>query len=174
MDQLLGQQHAAGLGDRDRRGAQVLAEQAPQLALADAEALGQGVDVGLVECAGLDQAQRAGDGVRGAAPGGEIGRGFGTAAQARPVAGFLGAGGREVEGDVLGFRRAGRADRTAIDAGGLDAYEQASVEPGVAGGDGAVAGVGVHIHAVDIDPRGPIVSRFSDGMVRASGAQSSM
>ena len=48
VDQLLGEQHAPGLGDRDRRGAEMLLEQPPQLPLADAEPLGQRLDVGLV------------------------------------------------------------------------------------------------------------------------------
>ena len=67
----------------------MLAEQPPQLPLADAEPLGQGLDVAVVERAGLDQRQRARDGVRRAAPGAEFGRGFRPAAQAGPEAGLL-------------------------------------------------------------------------------------
>ena len=59
MDQLLGQQHAAGLGDGDGRGAQVLAELSPQLARADAGPGGQRVQVAVVQRAQLDQLQRA-------------------------------------------------------------------------------------------------------------------
>ena len=42
MDQLLGEEHPAGLRDRDRGGAQVQAKQPAQLPLADAEPAGQG------------------------------------------------------------------------------------------------------------------------------------
>ena len=49
MNQLLGQQHPPGLGHRRGRGAQVLAKQPPQLALADAQSIGQGLHVGPVE-----------------------------------------------------------------------------------------------------------------------------
>ena len=76
---------------------EVLAEQAAQLALADAEALGQGFDVAVVQRAGLDQRQRAGDGVGGAAPGAEVGRGLRAAAQAGPKARLLGRRGGGVE-----------------------------------------------------------------------------
>ena len=75
----------------------MLAEQPPQLALADAEALGQGVDVAVVERAGLDQDERAGDGVRRAAPGAEVRRGLRPAAQAGPKARLLRRRGRGIE-----------------------------------------------------------------------------
>ena len=60
----------------------MLLEQAPQLALADAEASGQYVDIGLVQRSVLDQAQGARYRIRRAAPSAEIGRGFRPAAQA--------------------------------------------------------------------------------------------
>ena len=41
MNELFGEQHTPRLRDRDRRGAEMLAEQAPQLPLADAEASGE-------------------------------------------------------------------------------------------------------------------------------------
>ncbi len=162
LDQLLGEQHAAGLGDRDRRGAEVLAEQPPQLPLADAQPVGQAVDVRLVERAGLDQAERAGDRVRGAAPGGEVRRGLRPAAQAGAEAGALCRRGGRVEAHVLALRGARRADRPAVDAGGLHPHEQPAVEAGVAGGKRAVAGVVVHIHAPKMGRPAPDVSRFSD------------
>ena len=101
MDELLGEQHAARLGDGDRRGAQMLPEQPPELALADAEPSGQRIDIRLVQRAELDQRQRARDGVGGAAPGAEVRRGFRPAAQAGAKAGLLGRRGRRVERDVL-------------------------------------------------------------------------
>ena len=63
MDELFGEQDAAGLGDGDGRGAQVLAELAPQLAFADAQAFGQGVDAGVVQGAKFDLGQGARDAV---------------------------------------------------------------------------------------------------------------
>ena len=162
MDQLLGQQHAAGLGDGDRRGAEVLAEQPPQLPLADAEPVGQGVDVAVVERAGLDQDERAGDGVRRAAPGAEVRRGLRPAAQAGAKARLLRRRGGGIEGHVLALGRARRADRAAVDAGGLHPDEQAPVEAGVAGFKGAVAGVVIEIHATKMGARRHLVSRFSD------------
>ena len=47
VHQLLGEQHAPRLGDGDRRGAEMLLEQPPQLAAADAQPLGQRLDVGI-------------------------------------------------------------------------------------------------------------------------------
>jgi hypothetical protein len=59
MDQLLGQQHPAGLRHRHRRGAEMLAEQAAQLPFADAQPVGEALDIGRVQRAGLDQGERA-------------------------------------------------------------------------------------------------------------------
>ena len=47
VQQLLGEQHAPRLGDGDRRGAEMVLEQPPQLATADAQPLGQRLDVGV-------------------------------------------------------------------------------------------------------------------------------
>src|SRR4029077_7011241 len=69
VDELLREQHAAGLSDRDRRGTEMLATQAPELALAQSQAAGQGIDAPLVQGSQLDQRQRAGYRVRGAPPG---------------------------------------------------------------------------------------------------------
>jgi hypothetical protein len=59
VNELLGQMNAAGLRDCDRRGAEMLTEQPPQLPLADAQAAGEPIDVGVVQRAELDQAERA-------------------------------------------------------------------------------------------------------------------
>jgi len=67
----------------------MLAEQSPKLPTADPETLGQSLDVGLVQCTGFDQHQRARDRVGRAAPHREIGRGFRPAAQAGAEAGLL-------------------------------------------------------------------------------------
>ena len=110
MDQLLGQQHAAGLGDGDGRGAQVLAELSPQLARADAGPGGQRVQVAVVQRAQLDQLQRArhagGQPRRGAGGG----RDFRAAAQAGMEAGLLRGRGRGVEDDIA--RQGVRAGQT--------------------------------------------------------------
>lgn len=59
MDQLLGQQHPAGLRHGHRRGAEMLAEQAAQLPFADAQPAGETLDIGGVQRAGLDQGEGA-------------------------------------------------------------------------------------------------------------------
>ena len=118
----------------------MLLEQAPQLALADAEASGQYVDIGLVQRAVLDQAQGARYRVRRAAPSAEIGRGFRPAAQAGTEARFLRGSRSRKKDDVLRQRRACRTDRAAVDSGRLDAAEEAAVKAGIALADGAVAG----------------------------------
>ena len=46
-----------GLRDRDRRGAEMLLEQPPQLTLPDAKASRERIGVGIVERAVFDQAQ---------------------------------------------------------------------------------------------------------------------
>ena len=140
VNELFGEQHAPCLRDRDRRGAEMLLEQAPQLALADAEASGQYVDIGLVQRAVLDQAQGARHRVRRAAPSAEIGRGFRPAAQAGTEARFLRGSRSRKKDDVLQQRRARRTDRAAIDSGCLDAAEEAAIKAGIALADGAVAG----------------------------------
>ena len=147
MDQLFGQQHAPGLGHRDRRGAQVLAKQAPKLALAHPQSRGQPVDIGLVQRAGLDQAERPRDRVGGAAPGAEVRRGLRPAAQAWPKPRLLRRRRGRIEGDVFPLGRARRADRPAVDAGRAHADKEASVKAGVARLNGAVAGVVIEVHA---------------------------
>jgi hypothetical protein len=59
MDQLLGEQNAARLRYRNRRGSDVLAKQPPQLSGADAQPVGKAFNVILVETASFDQAERA-------------------------------------------------------------------------------------------------------------------
>ena len=59
MDELLGEQDAAGLRDPDRGGAEVLPKQAAHLPLAHSQPLGQRLDVAAVQRAQLDQRQPA-------------------------------------------------------------------------------------------------------------------
>ena len=125
----------------------MLAEQSSQLPPADAQPVGQRIDIGLVQRAHLDERQAPGDGVRRAPPGAQIRRRLRTAPQARSKARFLGGRGGGEEDDVFASGRPRRADRAAIDAGGPNAGEKPAVEPGVAQADGAVARLVVHIHA---------------------------
>jgi hypothetical protein len=54
VDELPRERDAAGLGDGNRRRAEVLATQTPELTFAHAQAAGQGIDAPLVESAELD------------------------------------------------------------------------------------------------------------------------
>jgi len=120
-------------------------EQAAELPAADAQPPGQRLDSGLVFVEGAvgDQRQGAAHRVGAAAPGGEVGGDFGPAPQAGPEAGLLGRRGRGEEAAVLEARRAGRADRPAVDAGRGHAHEHAAVESGVVALEGAVVGAAV-------------------------------
>ena len=165
VDQLLGEQHATGLGHGDRRGAEMLLEQAAELASADAQALGQRVDAGLVavERALGDERKAARHRVRGAAPGAEIRRRLRPAAQAGAEASLLRRGGRGKEAAVLELGRACRADRAAVDPGRGDADEQAAVEARVTGLERPVAGLGIELFHGPRMPRARSPrSRFSD------------
>ena len=89
MNKLLGQKNAARLRDGHRRRAEMLAEQTTQLPFAEAKAPGQCIDIGLIQRAVLDQAERARDRVRRAAPRAEIRRRLRPAAQAGAEARLL-------------------------------------------------------------------------------------
>ena len=97
VDQLLGEQDAPRLGHRHRRGAEMLAKEAAELALADPQPLGQGLHVAAIQATLSISGQRPRDGVGRAAPGAEIGRGLGPAAQAGAEARLLGRRGRRIE-----------------------------------------------------------------------------
>ena len=97
MDQLLGKQHTPRLGDSDRRRADVLAEQPPQLSAADAKPAGETFDVVVIEASGFDQGQCTRYGVGGAAPERKVWRNFRPTAQAGAKAGFLGRGRGSIE-----------------------------------------------------------------------------
>src|SRR5262245_46895486 len=120
-----------GLRDCNRRSADVFFEQAAQLTLADTEPPRKRIDVAAVERAELDQREGARHGVRGAAPDTEIGRGLRPAAQTRAKARLLCCRSRGIEADIGALGRACRTHRPTVDAGRLDADEQASVEAGV-------------------------------------------
>src|SRR5206468_3758327 len=80
-------------------------------------------------------------------PGGRPGRRLWPAAQARPKSRRFGGGrGRKVA-HVLVVRRAGRANRPAIDAGAGDGDEETAVEPRIARSARAVAHTLIQLHA---------------------------
>src|SRR6266700_30547 len=145
----------------------MLAKQPPQLPGADAEPVGKPFDIVIIEPTGLDQGKCAGHGVGRSPPEGEVRRGLRPTAQAWTETSLLRRSRGRKERYVLEFRRARRADRPAIDAGGLDAHEQPSVEPRVAGRDRAVTGDAVHIHHGMIIHSSRLVSRFSDIVILA-------
>src|SRR6185437_4723071 len=146
VDQLLGEQDPAGLGNRYGRGAEVLTEQPAKLPLADPQPIGQGADACLVQHTHLDERKRSRDGVRNTAPSAEIWRGLRPAAETWPEAGLLGCSGGWIEDDILRARGPRGADRTAINPRRLDGREEAAIKAGVADRDGAVAGVVVEVH----------------------------
>ena len=162
LDQLLRQQDPPRLGDRDRRGAQMLHEQTPELAAANTQPPRQGLDIRVIQPAGLDQAKGTGDRVGAAEPEGQFGRGFRPAAQAGAKSGFLCGGRGRKEAGVCPLGRRCRAERPAVDAGRRDCHEQAPIETTVAGFNGAVAGVVVHVHAAIVRLGARDVSRISD------------
>jgi len=85
----------------------------------------------------------------------------------------LGLGRGAVEAAAISARRAGDADRPAVDAGGRDADEEHAVEAGVAGGERGVAGVEVE-HASRLVARGHGgVWPFSDVATRSPRATAS-
>jgi hypothetical protein len=157
MDKLLGEQDAPRLRYRNRRCAEVLAEQPAKLPLPETEAAGQGVHVIFVERAEFDQAERARHRVRGAAPCAHVGRSLGAAAQARAKAGLLRGGRSGKEHHIARKRRPRRTHRAAIDAGRLDAGEEAAVKAGVAVNECAVAGVVIEVHDANVIARSSVV-----------------
>ena len=145
VDELLREEDAAGLRHGHGRRAEVLLEETAKLALPHADPLRELLDVRAVtvERALRDEPERAGHRVGRATPGREVGPGLRPAAQARTEARFLRRRGGREEAAVLEPGRAGRADRTAVDAGRSDAYEDAAVEPLIARLERLVANLGV-------------------------------
>jgi len=143
LDQLLGEEDAARLRDGDRRHAEMLVEQAAQLAFAHAKAFRKRADSAFiaVETAFGDQRQRTRHRVGRAAPGRGVGRDLGPASEARAEAGTLRRRGTREEAAILALRRACWADRPAIDAGRGDADEEPAVETRIARRKRAIADV---------------------------------
>jgi hypothetical protein len=143
----------------------MLAEEAPQLTLADTEAIGEDFDTGVVaiECAVGDEGKSAGDGVGCATPGGEVRSGFRPTTKAGTEAGYLSGGGGAEEAAVLETWRAGWADRPAVNASGCDTYEEKAVEARVTALQCSIADFAVwqfHRGILSLDLM--MDSRFSD------------
>src|SRR6185312_1880350 len=134
VNELLGEEDAPRLCDHDRRSAQMLQEQSPQMALANAKTFGKSFDAGVfaVERAIANQTQCARNRVGGAAPGSEVRRGFRAATQARTKTRFLRGRGRSKEPSVFTLGGAGRTDWSAIDSSRCHAHEQQTVETRIA------------------------------------------
>jgi len=157
VDELLGEQNAAGLGNSDRRCAKMLAEEAPELPLTHTQSTSQGINTSLVQGAELNQRQGARYGIRRAAPRAEVGRGFRPAPQTWAKACLLRSRRRGVECHILRPRRPRWTDGAAVDARGFDAGEEPAVETGIAQADRAVASAVIEIHARNlIRRRGPV------------------
>jgi hypothetical protein len=135
MDEQLGDVDATRLGDAYGRGPEMLKEQSAQVSLPNAEAVGQSLDIAIIERAGLDQANRPRHCVRGAPPGAQPWGRFWPTSETGPEAGRLGCGGGRIIAAIHRLRRTGRTDRPAVDPGGQDASEKSSVEAGVTGQD---------------------------------------
>ena len=163
--------HARALrpGQRERRRAQVVDEDPPQLPLAVAQAMRQAGHALAVHEALVDEAHRAAGDVAAQVPLGGARRGARDAALARPEPGALRGRGRGVEADAVAPRGHGRAARPAVDAGGGDRREEVAVEAAIAAGDGAIValegGVGLGDrgrHALRVPPSRSVCSRESD------------
>ena len=115
-----------------RRRAQVLLEEAAQVAARHAEALGERVDPRGVERAVRDEAQPPGDRDRRADGHRRGGRRVRAAPQARPQTLLLRGRGGRVEADVLAARRGRGATRATVDARRVHADDEVPLEAPVA------------------------------------------
>src|SRR5580692_4073968 len=107
LNQLLCKEHAAGLRDRNRGGAEVLLEQPSELPPADAEAFGEGLHPAFaVEVSFGDEREPSRDRIRGPAPGTEVEHRLRAASETRTEACFVSRGGRRIESTVLQLWRA--------------------------------------------------------------------
>ncbi len=165
MDQLFGEQHAAGLRHRDRRRTEMLHEESAQLSSADAEPLGQFFDARIIAIERTlgDQGEAARHRVRGAAPGAELRRGLRPATQAGTETRLLCRRRRRVETAILELGGARWADRPTIDPGRGHTDEEAAVETRIACLKCPVAGLWVELfHGATMPPIRCRRSRFSD------------
>ena len=147
VEQPLGEVHATSEGHVDGRRAEMLQEEAAQMAGSDAQAVRQPLHPALVERPVADEAEGAGHETGGAEPGRRPRGRFGPAAQTGTVSGRTRRGrGRKVA-HVLVLRCSRRADRPAVHTGARDPDEEAAVEPRVSRPSGPVAGAVIQFHA---------------------------
>ncbi len=132
----LGAQRA---GERDRAGAELRDEHAVHVPGRVPEAGGEAVDALAVHDAVRDEPHGPGRQVVPEVPARRARHRLREAALARAVAGLVGGGRGEVEGDVLGLRGPRRARRPGVDAGAAHGGDELPVEAAVARRDGAVA-----------------------------------
>ncbi|EAU63711.1 fibrillar collagen chain FAp1 alpha [Stigmatella aurantiaca DW4/3-1] len=140
-DELLGHQQPPVAGHRLGVRAQVPHEDPVKLPCPHAQPRRELSHRALVQGAFIDQLQRPGHACLGSRPRGRPRGRLRTAAQAGAIAHGLGGGRAGNEGTVLPLRRPRGAHGTAIDAGRLDADEEAAVEPGIPPHKGPVAEV---------------------------------
>ncbi len=168
--QLLGLQQPLRRQVVDRADPVRLGEDAPQVALGDAQPAGEiGHAHGSADAHGMiDHARRVlREHVRRIHQA-QARRELRTAAQARPEAGLFGRGGVGIEAAVLTPRRAHPAHRTAVDARRRDAHEEAAVEAGVVRGEGLPGDVGIEFHAVIIGTLQARTRRFRTCVFRVA------
>jgi hypothetical protein len=130
----------------------VLIEEAAELALAHAQAVGEPLDrcAGAVECALCDARHGATDGACGAAPCRRLRRCFRTATEAGAEAGLLCRRSAHKKTAMLTHRRARGADGAAVDASRGDGSEEAAIEAGIAGLQRAIADVGIERDRIEL------------------------
>ena len=145
VEKLLGEEDAARLRDGQGGCADVLIEEATELAFSHTERGGELLDrgAGAIECTLCNAGHGAADRAGSAAPCGRVRRDLRTAAEAGAEAGVLGSGGRGKEAAVVAHGRARGADGAAIDAGGGDTGEEAAIEARIAGLERAIADFGL-------------------------------
>ena len=150
----------------------MLVEEPAQVARANAEARGEVVDVTAipVEGAGIDQAQRAGDGRRRAKPRRRAGRGLRAAAPAGAEPRLLRGRRAGEEAGVLELRRSRGTDGPAVDPRRRHGREESAVEASVPAQDGGVAALAIQFHVHRYNRRGPSgLAIFGHGLESRAG-----
>ena len=140
LQELPGEMQPARAQDFGRGGPEMAREQAAQVAVGDAQALGEtGRIAGL-----LEQAESARERGRSARLSRRSGSRVGAAAETGAVAGGLRGGGGRKEDDVFAPRQTSRTAWAAIDVRRPHAEEEPAGEPSIPALDRAVAGFGIH------------------------------
>ncbi len=156
-----------GQGERPR--ADLVDEQAVQVAAAVPEPRRQALDARPVDLAVGDEAHGPGHHVGAVVPLRRAGHGVGSAALARAEPGRLGRGRGGVEAHVAPLGHHGRAAGPAVDAGGRDGHVEPPVEAGIAPVEAFVADVGIEQHPCIVTRREARCWRESDITVGGRG-----